>query len=219
MTQPINLHPPSTTNHASQTISAVSVHLLRSSWLFLSTPHSRSFPLPPSPILSSPTLLLAPPLPSSNPTLQPLLQPTAALLCTSHRAVASFAADAAPSASHARLAAIDVPILLPSLSCRLHPSAVPGTESCGTRFWVTVWWLSPKLPSAYFGCAGARPAHHLDLALNLGLGVAGSLAGGRREMSRGRSPEPLDFFIWTVEVLICSVRWFFSLLFLLLLEC
>ncbi|AQK78607.1 Sterile alpha motif (SAM) domain-containing protein [Zea mays] len=24
---------------------------------------------------------------------------------------------------------------------------------------------------------------------------------GRREMGRARSPEPLDFFIWTVEVL------------------
>jgi hypothetical protein len=38
--------------------------------------------------------------------------------------------------------------------------------------------------------------------------LAGAVAGGRREMSRGRSPEPLDFFIWTVEVLISSVRWF-----------
>ncbi|KAG2629643.1 hypothetical protein PVAP13_3KG460902 [Panicum virgatum] len=27
-------------------------------------------------------------------------------------------------------------------------------------------------------------------------------ASGKKEVGRGRSPEPLDFFIWTVEVLI-----------------
>jgi hypothetical protein len=26
---------------------------------------------------------------------------------------------------------------------------------------------------------------------------------GKKEMGRAQSPEPLDFFIWTVEVLIC----------------
>jgi hypothetical protein len=26
---------------------------------------------------------------------------------------------------------------------------------------------------------------------------------GKKEMGQARSPEPLDFFIWTVEVLIC----------------
>lgn len=63
---------------------------------------------------------------------------------------------------------------------------------------------SLELTCANVGCAGAHAPHHLDLKLNLELGLAVGLADGRREMSRGRSPEPLDFFIWTVEVLICS---------------